>query len=83
MSLQIIYFEVERKNLYRNGKLFACCFCCCLLTFFQINFYKKSFQEHYKSVKQFGSRSGPTFCLQSVSADDKSFYTRIKEGQKY
>ena len=25
-------------------------------------FFKKFFQENYQSVKQFGSRSGPTFC---------------------
>ena len=25
--------------------------------FFKTNFFKKLFQEHYKSVKQFGSRS--------------------------
>ena len=31
---------------------------CWLLTFF----IKKNFKEHYQSVKQFGSRSGPTFC---------------------
>ena len=36
---------------------------CRLLTFFKIFFFsKKIFQEHYQSVKQFGSRSGPTFC---------------------
>ena len=34
------------------------CFCCCLLNFFQ----KKKFQEICQSVKQFGFRSGPTFC---------------------
>ena len=39
------------------------CFCCRLLTFFKMNFFKKFFQEHYQSVKQFGSRSGPMFCL--------------------
>ena len=38
------------------------CFCCRLLTFFKMNFFKKIFQEHYQSVKQFGSRSGPMFC---------------------
>ena len=27
-----------------------------------LNFFEKCFQEYYKSVKQFGSRSGPTFC---------------------
>ena len=29
---------------------------------FKIKFFKKLFQEHYQSVKQFGCRSGPTFC---------------------
>ena len=38
------------------------CFCCHLLTFFKINVFQKFFQEHYQSVKQFGSRSGPMFC---------------------
>ena len=44
------------------------------------DFFKKFFQEHYDSVKQFGSRSRPAFvgpdldpnCLQQLSADDKS-----------
>ena len=48
--------------------------------FFKINFFKKIFQEHYHSVKQFGSRSGQYSvspylvpnCLQRLSADDKS-----------
>ena len=45
--------------------------------FFQINFFKKLFLEYHLSVKQFGSRSGPTFdlrpiCLQKLSADDTS-----------
>ena len=30
--------------------------------FSKINFFKKFFQEHCQSVKQFGSRSVPTFC---------------------
>ena len=33
-----------------------------LLTFFEINFLKKFFQEHYQSVKLFGSRPDLTFC---------------------
>ena len=36
------------------------CFCCHQLTFFKIKFFKIFFQEHYQSVKQFGSQSGPT-----------------------
>ena len=35
---------------------------CHLMTFFKINIFKKFFHEHYQSVKQFGSRSGLTFC---------------------
>ena len=35
---------------------------CCLLIFFKINFFEKFFQEYHLSVKQIGSRSGPTFC---------------------
>ena len=31
----------------------------CHLLFFKINVFKKLIQEHYQSVKQFGSRSGP------------------------
>ena len=33
------------------------CFYCRLLTYFKINIFKNFFQEHYHSVKQFGSRS--------------------------
>ena len=49
--------------------------------FFKINLFKKLFQEHYQGVKQFGSRSGPTFCrswsgfklfAKVISADDTS-----------
>ena len=30
--------------------------------FFKIYFFEKFFHEHHQCVKQFGSRSGPTFC---------------------
>ena len=30
--------------------------------FFKISILKIIIQEHYQSVKQFGSKSGPTFC---------------------
>ena len=33
---------------------------CRLLMFFNINFFEKIFQDNYLSVKQLGSRSGPT-----------------------
>ena len=37
-------------------------FFCSLLIFFKINFFEKLFQEYNQGVKQFGSRSGLTFC---------------------
>ena len=37
-------------------------FFCLLLIFFKINFFEKFIQKYDQSVKQFGSRSGPTFC---------------------
>ena len=45
----------------------------------QINFFKMFLHKHNQSVKQFESRSGPTFCqvdlglncLQMLSADNK------------
>ena len=38
------------------------CFCCRLLTFLKINFLQKNLsEEHYQSIKRFGSISGPTF----------------------
>ena len=54
--------------------------------FFKINFFEKFFQEYHQSVKQFGSRSGPTIvgpdlglnCLQKFSADDTSM-KRVKD----
>ena len=33
-----------------------------LINFFQKKKKKKCFQEYHQSVKQFGARSGPTFC---------------------
>ena len=51
------------------------CFCCRLLTLFKVNFFKTFFQEHYQSVKGFGSRAGLTFCpncLKRLSTEDKS-----------
>ena len=32
------------------------CFCCCLLTFFKANFFKKFFQTNYGSVKVISSQ---------------------------
>ena len=40
---------------------FACIFVVCCL-FSELTFLKKIFREYHQSIKQFGSRSGPTFC---------------------
>ena len=37
--------------------------------FSKLTYFKKFYQEHYQSVKQFGSISGPKFC-QSESWKD-------------
>ena len=49
---------------------------CCLLTFFNINFFRKFFQEYYQSAKWFGSRSGPTFC-QSWSGSKLPVFAKV------
>ena len=41
------------------GKCFM--FLCPVLIFFKIKFFEEFFQKYHQSVKQFGSRSGPTF----------------------
>ena len=58
----LCYVLEQVKTLYPCMLGNLSCFCCRLLTFFQINFFKIFFQEHYQSVKQFGYRSGLTFC---------------------
>ena len=68
----------SRGELCLLGKLFICC----LLIFFKINFLEKFCQKYHDSVKQFGSRSGTTFCrpdlgpngLQRLSVDGKSHH---------
>ena len=52
-------------------------FYCRLLTFFKIKFLQINHRDHDQSVKQFGSRSRPTFCglwvqtvCQRLLADD-------------
>ena len=57
--------------------------------FFQMNFFEKFFQEYHQSVKQFGSRSGPTFCLsglicvQTVCEGDQQMTSVGKESMSY
>ena len=55
-------YRVEQPDLTLCILGNVSCFCCRLLTYFKINFFKKFFQAHYQSVKHFRSRSGPTFC---------------------
>ena len=58
-------------------------FCCLLIFFFKVNFFKKFFQECLWSVKQFGSRSsrpdlGPNFFATKIISrrhyEEKSYY---------
>ena len=51
--------EVDFNSLPPGNFFMLFCF---LLIFFKFNFFEKFFQEYYQSVKQFGSRSDPTFC---------------------
>ena len=46
-------------------------FCCCLLTFFKINFFKKLFHEHYQSN-----------CLESVGPDLRKRLQRLSADDK-
>ena len=47
---------------------FECFFVVCGFFFFKLRFSKKIFQEYDQSVKQFGSRSGPTSCRAKLFA---------------
>ena len=60
-----LLLEYKKVDWLETSSLHAgyfSCFCCRLLPFFKINFFKKLFQKHFQSVKQFRSRSGPTQC---------------------
>ena len=61
-------FVMAREDI-KDGKLplcilgnFSCFFLLSADFFFQNHFFLKLFQECHQSEKQFGSRSGPTFC---------------------
>ena len=49
--------------------------------FFQNKPFKKFFLEHYQSVKQFGSRSGTTFCRSS--SESKLFALGYEQTTKF
>ena len=78
-TYKIGFFFLKVPKLCMLGNF--SCFCCRLLTFFKIFFFKKIFQEHYQSVKQFVSRSLPTFC-RSWSGS-KQFANVISRQQKF
>ena len=72
----VIYFSIS-LTICMLGNFFH--FPCFLLLSADFFSKKKIFQEHHQSVKQFGSRLGPTFCpdlgpncLYQLSADDKN-----------
>ena len=53
------------------------CFCCCLLTFFKIHFFKKYFVNTFKVSIDLGlDQDLGQNCLQRPSADDKSQLVR-------
>ena len=68
-TIFITHMRILPNGRYANGKQCLSlgmldnfsCLCCHMLTFFKINLFKKFLQEYYKSVKEFGSRSGPAF----------------------
>ena len=50
----------------------------CLLIFIITNIFKKFIKEYHQSVKQFGSRSGPTKCQGYQHTDDTSWHRSLK-----
>ena len=65
------FFVFHKKKKKRNGSsinpgiacwVYISCLWCCLPSFNKVIFFKKFLHEYYQSVKQFWSRSGPTFC---------------------
>ena len=70
---QLIFFSINlfRNTIWVSNRLNLISNCidvkffmlfCCLLIFFKINFFEKKNQKYHLSVKQIGSRSGPTYC---------------------
>ena len=78
------YFSIH-KHKHHSSSSIACltlcllgnfsCLCCCLLTFFKINFFKKIISGTLSECQtvwiQFGPNLGPN-CLQKISAEHKS-----------
>ena len=70
----------SKQWVFKSWALWSFSLFCHLLIFFKNNFFKKLFEEYHQSVKQFGTTSRQTvhldlgrICLQSLSADDKSY----------
>ena len=53
----------QNKQGYVNSLHAGYYFFMHLLSSAEVKFFKKFLQQHYQSVKPFGARSGPTFCL--------------------
>ena len=58
------YMVIIAANFMHAGQFFLLLFH--LLSFFKINFFEKYFQEHFQSVRRFGTRLGLTFWVQTV-----------------
>ena len=77
--MELLKEFVEKLNFEIITGNFAC-FCCCLLTFFKINFFKKFFQVRVSNrlePDQDQHSVSPDLvpnCLQRLSADNKSHH---------
>ena len=52
---------IQNVHLQKYNPLYGCKFS--FTVTYLVIFFEKSFQEYYPNVKQFGTRSGPTYCL--------------------
>ena len=70
-----LFCQRLQQTLTESAKLFACWVIFYVLSsddfFSRSHFSKQNFREYYHSDKQFGSRSGPTNCLQRLPEENK------------
>ena len=50
--------------------------------FFQNQLFQKKNQDYHQSVKQFGSRSGPTFCRPDLGPNSLQRLSAYETGQR-
>ena len=66
-SILTLFAKIKFTRKFQNLQILTLCILGIFMLLmssadiFKINFFKRIFQEHYQSVKRFGSRSGPTF----------------------